>query len=265
MEIAELNALGASLEKEMKLRTHPIAVKFYEKASDVPEGTIFPKRDMGKHLAFCQATAMTRMKGMSIAMTKEDHWCWNPLIAFGCVECVPGMESFEEVIKYIGIPDHDKASKFFENFPRLPLGKYEAVALAPLEKAKFEPDVVVVYGNTAQVNIMVRTVKGLEGDYIRAVFDGIDSCIYATVTPFLSGKYHLTFPDPGDRERARAGDDEAIISVPGAKIADFVHAIENNGLFGGYSQALFDFPLDFMRPPFYHKLFDMWGLDKDQG
>ncbi len=263
MDIKTYNHYGKELEEMFKLRSMPIAVKFFEKAADVPAEAKFPKKDLGKHMAVCQAFSYSRMKGMTIAMTTEDHWCWNPLIGYGNVECVPGQQSFDIVCKYIGIPDKEKAEKFFANFPRLPLGKYEAFVTAPLAEATFEPDVIMIYADVAKINHMVRCIKGATGDYVRSVFDGIDSCIYCTVPSFVDNEYRITFPDPGDRERARARDDEVILTIPAGRMKEFMDSIELNDKFLGFNDKLFEISLDFPHPPFYNELFDIWGLDEE--
>lgn len=262
MNTEKLNEYGRYLEAHMKLRTYPVAVKWYENPDDIPREAIFPKRDMGKKIAFCQAKAMSRTKGLTIAMTKEDHGCWNPLVGFGCVECLPDTPAFNEIIKYIGIPDMKKAAEFFENFPRLPFDKYKAVVTSPLKSCTFEPDVVLIYANTDQTNYMLRQAKYITGTTTKTELDGIDSCIYATVVPFLSGEFKVTFPDPGDRERALARDDEVIFSIPANLLEQFVGALkaaENFGMVYDFSRT--EYPLDFWRPPFYTSLFQMWGLE----
>ncbi|NLV50086.1 MAG: DUF169 domain-containing protein [Clostridiales bacterium] len=261
MEAAEYNRMGEALQTALRLNTHPIAVKFCERLEDVPENAVFPKKDLGKHISFCQCTALTRFRGMTVAMTKEDHWCWNPLIALGCVECVPGQPTFTEVIKILGIKDPDKAAAFFTEFPRLPLDKYKAVVTTPLTKCTFEPDVAVIYSNTAQMNVIIRAIKGMTGECLKSFFDGIDSCVYATIVPLLSGEYQLTFPDPGDRERARAGDDEVILSVPAAKLPELAEQFKTPRFGMTYSNDLLELPLEYPLPHFYAKLFDMWGLE----
>ncbi len=264
MELNTIHEKAAQLEEAYKLRNMPIAVKFFEKASDVPAGVKFPKRDLGKHLAMCQAFSYARMKGMAVALTKEDHWCWNPLIGYGNVECVPGQPQFDEVVKFIGIPDKQKAETFFANFPRLPLGKYEAVAVAPLKRSPFEPDVIMIYAEPAKVNDMCRCIKSAIGDHFTSVFDGIDSCIYCTVPSFVKNEYRVTLPDPGERERARTRDEDIILTVPGQRTDEFFDCLHLGGPFGGFSDAMLDFSLDFGRPPFYNNLFEMWGLDKGE-
>ncbi len=264
MDIKTINEYGKELEAMMRLRTQPIALKWYEKLEDIPREAVFPKRDLGKHMALCQAFAYARMKGMTVAMTKEDHWCWNPLVGFGQVDCEPGHPAFEEIVKFIGISDPRKARDFFAAFPRLPRGKYEAVVVAPLSSASFMPDVVIVYADAAQTNHMIRCIKGAIGGCFTSVFDGIDSCIYCSVPSFLGNEYRVTFPDPGDRERARAGDDEVILTVPMGRMEEFMGAVRLTHRFMGHSQRMFEFNLDFARPPFYDRLFEIWGLEKGE-
>ena len=261
MELNELNTYGKFLEDTFKLRSLPIGVKFYESAADVPEEAVFPLKEYGKHMAVCQAFSYARMKGKTIAMTKEDHWCWNPLIGYGCVSCEPGEPQFDEVIKYIGIPDREKASAFFQKFPRLPLHKYEAVVMAPISTATFLPDVIMIYADVAKINYFVRCIKGVLGDYIHSVFDGIDSCIYCTLPTFTEGKFRITLPDPGERERALTRDDEVILSIPPAQMDAFMKSVEANQRLGFHDKGI-EINLDYSRPPFYNRLFEMWGLEK---
>ncbi len=264
MEIRDYNRWGSVLEETMKLRSLPIALKFFEREEDVPQEAIYPMKRFGKHMALCQTFSYTRMKGMTIAMRTEDHWCWNPLIGYGNVECVPGQPQFDEVCKYIGIPGKENAAAFFANFPRLPLGKYPIVVTAPLKSCTFVPDVVLIYAEAAKINHMIRSIKSAIGGTFTSTFDGIDSCIYCTVPVFLKNEYRVTFPDPGDRERARARDDEVILSVPGPRMQEFMDAFEQHNSRMGFGDMLFEFNLDFPHPPFYNNLFRMWGLQEGE-
>ena len=84
--LKEYKSYGEELEKVLLLRTSPIAVKMLEREEDIPEEAIRPKRDRGYHLAQCQAFAMSRRQKATVALLKEDHWCWAHLIGYGLVE-----------------------------------------------------------------------------------------------------------------------------------------------------------------------------------
>jgi len=263
-DIQTLNEQARRLDDLLRLETYPLAVKWYEDARDVPAGAMFPMRDKGKHIALCQAFSLARMRGMTVAMEIRDHWCWNPLVAFGMVDCSPGSKAFEVIKPLIGVPPKD-ADDFLARFPRLEAGKYKAVVVAPLYKADFMPDVILIYSNTAQLNMMLRAVKSQTGELVKSVFDGIDSCAYATVPTMLTREFRITIPDPGDVERARAGKDEIIFSVPPEKlhlILDGLERLSEHGM--TYRTAPVVLPFDFERPPFYNELFKIWGLDQGE-
>jgi uncharacterized protein (DUF169 family) len=84
-DVKDYKHYGEELERLLLLETSPIAVKFLEKPEDVPNDAVRPKRDRGYHLAQCQAFSMSRRQGLTIALLKEDHWCWAPLLAYGIV------------------------------------------------------------------------------------------------------------------------------------------------------------------------------------
>jgi uncharacterized protein (DUF169 family) len=244
--ISEYNRYGAELEAALKLKTSPIAVKMLEKESDIPQGAIRPKRDKGYHLAQCQAFAMTRRQGMTIAMLKEDHWCWAPLLAYGMVE-----------------DPHHPIVDALTSFPRFEQGKYIGMVTAPLRSADFEPDVVLIYSNTAQLREMIGVVKFQQKMLVKSEFDPIDSCVYAVLPVITGGQYRITLPDPGEYSRAFAGDDEIIFSVPKDKLESLVQGVKRTAEMKQNAEDWSHMLLrpDFPRPDFYKELFQKWGLE----
>ena len=257
----EFNGYGEELEKILFLRTSPIAVKILESEDDIPEGAVRPKRDQGIHLAQCQAFAMSRRQGATVALLKEDNWCWAPLIAFGLVEkpdlFIEGKTSFPFMIEQL-----DAAKRQAEIFPCLEYGKYVGIVSAPLKTANFEPDMVLIYSNTAQLRAILLAVKYKEGYLVRSEFDPIDSCVYSVVPVIQNGEYRITFPDPGDFQRALAGEDEVIFSVHRDKLEKLVAGLRHFEEMGhGYRNHTMEMRPDFPQPPFYKDLFRIWGLD----
>jgi uncharacterized protein (DUF169 family) len=257
--IAEFNSYGEELEKTLLLRTSPIAVKMLEKESEIPKEAIRPKRDRGHHLAQCQVFALTRRKGETIAMLKEDNWCWAPLIGYGLVP--PFDEKTISPMIYI-VENMKAAKKMLKTFPRLEYGKYIGILTAPLKTASFKPDMILIYSNTAQLRSMLMATKYRTGDLVKTEFDPIDSCVYSVVPVIKSGEYRITLPDPGEYERAMAGEDEIIFSVPAAKLEELITGLRFFEEFKlGYSHLSPQVMPDFPQPPFYEELFKMWGLD----
>jgi uncharacterized protein (DUF169 family) len=256
-DITDYSRYGQELEHLLLLETYPIAVKFLENPEDVPQGAVRPKRDRGYHLAQCQAFAMSRRQGMTIAMLKEDHWCWAPLMSFGLVP----PETEHPGSKYT-VENPQAAKNIQEKWPHFEYGKYIGIVSAPLKSASFVPDIVLIYSNTAQMRMMLMANKYKEGVLVESLFDPIDSCIYSTVPAVLNRQYRITLPDPGDYERALARDDEIILSVPPEKLENLVSGLKRFEPSGtGHIRFNQEIYPDFPRPAFYKTLFEKWGLD----
>lgn len=247
--IKEYNRYGEELERALLLKTAPIAVKMLETEDDIPKGAIRPKRDRGYHIAQCQAFAMTRRQGLTIAMLKEDHWCWAPLMGYGLVE-----------------DPHDPFVDGHAFFPRFEYGKYIGMVTAPLKSANFEPDMVLIYSNTAQLRDMIMIPKYQDKTLVKSEFDPIDSCVFSVVPVITTGEYRITLPDPGEASRAFAGNDEIIFSVPKEKLAGLVEGVKRSAEMkrspADWSHILLR--PDFPRPDFYKDLFRKWGLDVEE-
>lgn len=253
------------LNEMLLLRFEPVAIKLIKSEDEVPKKAIRPRRDLKNHIALCQAFALTRRERKTIYMDKDDHWCWNPLIGLGLIECREGTESFEVVCQHLGISDIEASRSFFAKFPRLPYGEFIGTLLAPLCSAGFDPDLVLIYSNNAQLRSMVWAVKNQTGKLIETQLDAIDSCIFSCVPPIESGEYRVTLPDIGEYERAAAGEDEVILSVPRGRMDELLEglgAFYKRGM--GYSHLRRAMYYDFLRPEFCNTLFEMWGLDTDR-
>jgi uncharacterized protein (DUF169 family) len=249
--LSEFNRYGEEIEKLVMLRTSPIAVKMIEKESDIPEGAIRPKRDRGYHLAQCQAFSLSRRNGTSVAMLKEDNWCWGALMAYGLVDQRIA-EQFPEL--------KDEVKKT----PVIEYGKYIGIVSAPLKTANFVPDVVLIYSNNAQLNNMLHALSFAGEGMITSPLYAIASCAFSVV-PALSGQYCVTLPDPGELGRALAGEDEIIFSVPQDKVEVLVTQLKKfeEMRFGYQHHAFLEMRPDFPRPEFYKNLFRECGLDAD--
>ncbi len=85
-ELSVLHGYGEELERRLRLRTHPLAVKLLAKRDDVPGEALRPMRDLGHHLDLCQAFALSRRDGTTLALLKEDMWCFEPVVGYGLAE-----------------------------------------------------------------------------------------------------------------------------------------------------------------------------------
>ena len=117
--VNDYNTYGDLIERLMALRTSPLAVKMLKTENDIPQNALRPKRDKGYHFAQCQAFSLSRFQGKTVAMRKEDNWCWGPLFAYGLIERSMA-DSYPELQNDIKV------------LPLLEYGKYIGILSAPL-------------------------------------------------------------------------------------------------------------------------------------
>jgi len=251
-KMEDYNRYGDELERLLLLRTSPLAVKVLAHEEEIPEDAIRPRRDGGFHLSQCQAFAMSRRQRIAVAMLKEDHWCWAPLIGFGLVDS-QAAEKFEATRNQVKI------------LPRLEYGKYLGIVSAPLRATSFVPDLVLIYSNAAQLRSMLLAIKYKEGALLSSQLDPINSCVYAVVDLVLKSQYRVTLPCAGEHYRAMPGEDELILSVPADKMEDLISELKQaEKMKTGYTYSSFEMRPDFPRPEFYKELFRIWELDVEQ-
>ena len=242
-ELSGLNKYGEELETGLVLRTSPIAVKMLEKEEDIPQGAFRPKRDGGYHIAQCQAFGMSRREGKTVAMLKEDHWCPTAMMAYGMVE-------------------RPSSGFFAEAYMSFETGKYMGVLTAPLKKASFMPDVVLIYMTPAQLRGALLPMNFSGSDQVSTQLF-LPSCGRSVVDPIKTGKYVVVLPDPGEYQRALAAEDEMILAVPQQKIQPFMASLKRGGKMYSHREQYMSMKPDFEQPQFYKDMFKSWGLDTE--
>ena len=240
--IKEYNRYGKELEDILGLQTSPIAVKMLKKETDVPKGAIRPRQDRGYHLAQCQAFAMSRRERTAVAMLKEDNWCPGAVLSYGLVPKPnrPGGSTNGEYFEY---------------------GKYVGILTAPLKKANFIPDAVIIYCDTNQLRIMLLSLKEEERPLVKSNFFPF-SCNNAVVPVILHNEYWINLPDPGEYARALTVAGEMMFSVSKAKLPGLVEGLrgrERN--VSGFADESMMMRPDFPQPDLYKNVFESWAMD----
>ncbi len=222
---------GEELERRIRLQTFPLAVKLLEKEIDIPEGAERPLRDFGYHVPLCQGYAMSRKEGKTIAMFKEDMWCFEPVVGYGWAQppqyFLEGHNRFPQDVK-----DLAAGSNYASDFPRLEVGRYTGVVSAPLATVNFEPDLTMLYCNSAQLSLLLLGREYKDGHDLKCSLSSHAACVYAVVPVIKSEECQVSIPCRGDRYSALAGDDEIIFTVPTHKLEDLLVGLRHVEKYG---------------------------------
>ena len=231
MNLTDIHENAKELMKLLRLRTYPLAIKMLKDTNSIPKEAKRPLRDMGYHLDLCQGFAMSRWEGKTIAMLKEDMWCFEPVIGYGLAK--PPKEFIEGYNRYPECAMTKEAGEKGANvFPRLKFGKYVGIVSVPLEKCNFEPDLFVIYCDPSQLTQILIAKNAIDGEDVTCSLSGHDACVYAIVPVLNNGKCTVASPCRGDRCNAITQNNEIIFSSPIKNIEDFVksfHHLKEHG------------------------------------
>lgn len=260
VKIEELNKQAVEIERLLRMKTQPLAVKMLEKKEDIPQGAKRPIKDLGYHLALCQAISMARRQGMSLALLKEDMWCPEPVIGLGMAEApqyfLEGHNRYPHSTRNL-----EAGATWAKSLPRLETGKYMGVSVAPLATANFMPDLFVLYVDGAQLNRLLVAKNWMDGGDITSTLSGHAACVYTIVPVLESGQLQIACPCLGDRRRGFASDDENIFSGPITLLGELLTALRS------FSNAGEGLPISHLVLPEYKlrdsyvKIAKMMGMD----
>lgn len=220
--------------------TFPVAVKLVLDQDETarPAKAKKPKEALGHPIALCQGVALARRYGWTMILDRQDHACPVGVVLMG-------YESPEELnrgkVACPGYADSVEAGAMMEQAnAKLPQGMLKELWLAPLDKAEFEPDVVLVYGNAAQVARMVQGANYKSGKGVSSRSFGRLACSSYIARTYLEGECSLIVPSGGERVFAICQDDELILSIPANQFADFSYGVE-----AVHKQGLIRYPTPF--------------------
>ena len=209
-----LKELSDQIETQLRVKTYPLAIKLIQNKDEIPEDAVQPSKDLGFCLSTCQAFSYSRRRGLTMIELKEDMWCPEPVIGYG-IEDPPeyflqGNNRYPDDVKTL------EAGKTWatQEFPRMETGKYIGVLSAPLRKAGFKPDVIMIYCTPAQLTLILLALAHEDGLDLESKIGGHSACVYGVVHPLKKKQCWISTPCGGDRWRAMAGDDEMIFSLP---------------------------------------------------
>jgi len=251
---------GEELERRVRLKTFPLALKLLEKEEDIPKEAQRPLKDFGYHLALCQGFAMSRREGTTLAMLKEDMWCFEPVVGYGLAEppeyFLEGHNRFPRDVKTL-----EAGSHFAYEFPKLEVGRYIGVVSAPLITATFEPDVVMIYCDSAQLSLLLRGRECKDGFNLKCSLSCHAACVYGVVPAIQSGECQVAVPCGGDRYSAMAGDDEIIFTVPKGRLEDLITGLRYVHETGSKLPKGYRMQPEYELDPAYAEIGKMMGMD----
>ena len=197
------------LRNDLRLKTFPVAARFLKNKAEFPAKVRRPSAATGQRIAICQGITMARNFGWTVGLAKEDVICVPAAIVFGFSDSSDPPASLAGLFCDIAFSaGEDLARKEISSMSRFENGEIEAIVLAPLEKADFEPDTVLIYGNPAQIMRLSQAWSYMAGERVEGHFGGKVECDEYLIAPFKTQSARVVIPGQGERIFAGTQDDE---------------------------------------------------------
>jgi dephospho-CoA kinase len=204
------------LERLMRLKSFPVAFKLLEDRQALSEIPFV--RRLGHKSTLCQLINLVRNFDWTVGADLDDFMSAMCPSIIGLTDIPDYMKdgTFRSIVWTQSRAD---GKKYENSIPRLPAGKYEAVVMAPLVYNPFDPDIILIYANPAQMMLLINSLQFEEYEVMQFHCVGESSCSDAIARCYLNGKPALTIPCYGERRYGHAQDDELTIALP-AEVMD---------------------------------------------
>jgi uncharacterized protein (DUF169 family)/uroporphyrinogen-III decarboxylase len=259
--MADVKSADQALATYVRPQTFPVAVRMLRPGEAIPERARRPARDFGKLSMNCQVIDMARRYGWTIALTRDDSICSLGITALG-LDRPTHLYSSGTLCEGMYTATKEAGARSEAAVDKFEPGQYAGLLVAPLDRAAFEPDVVVVYGNPAQVMRLTQAALWRRGGRLASSFQGRIVCADIIVTTMQTGEPQVILPCSGDRIFGQTQDHEMAFALPWARMAEIVEGLEGTHR-GGIRYPITQFmEYEAKLPPRYMEVNRLWDVEK---
>ncbi len=176
-----------------------------------------PVADLGQTMTICMAIGAVRRYGWTLLMRREDNPCPLGGIAMGFEPATDKFMDGSLFAGYTGRPA-EALARDAECTARFDHGSHEALLIVPLHAGDFEPQVTIVYGNSALVMRLVQASVFFSGGHVASRASGVLDCSDLVVRPIQTDECQCILPCNGDRVFGMAQDHEMAFTMPKSKV-----------------------------------------------
>ena len=214
--------LAREMDSLLRLKAGPVAYKRLEKVVELEKIAEVVRLD--RRASFCQVPAMVRTIGMTVGVTRDDFGDRCDRIN-GLAPTTEKQVDWEaDGMAKTWFANVEEAKKQMAEYPLVPPG--EAIVLAPLAAGKFDPDVILIYANPAQMMLLMNGLQFKDYERFQFFFIGEGSCADGVAQCYTTGKPALAIPCMGERAFGAVTEDEMVMALPPAMMAKAVEGLQ---------------------------------------
>lgn len=201
--------ISETLKETLKLTGSPVAVKVVSSADQIPAGMT----EIEETVRHCRMVSLAR-EGKVFYATESKHQCGGGAWALGLRQRGEALSSGKHYFNLGKYETITSSRRTMDSVPHLNQGSY-ATLYAPLEKAEFVPDVVLIFAKPFAMLKLAQTMLFRLGGRIYPQFSGIQSiCSDITAQVILTGKPNFSLGCDGSRKFSGIADEEMAAGFP---------------------------------------------------
>ena len=175
--------IDLSIFKKFNFEKPPIGVKF---ELFKPEGI----KQLDKKLTACEMIGEAQQSGTPFYFTRENEDCFGK-VPLGWEDMPPWGEGGYLGLKFEIFQEQRANSRIYLNLPKFPRDTVNYIAMSPLDKLTFEPDLLILMATPSQAEIVMRAMAYSTGEIYESKHAGVLGCAWMYVYPHQSGKINF--------------------------------------------------------------------------
>lgn len=211
-----------SLQKILDLEKSPVAIKLVSNPSEVPEEV----KKLDFPVRHCVSINMGAL-GAIFHLPAEQHACAAAKAALGISKLPEKVKSGKVPYMHGLASSQEAAARIMEEIPKLSTDGTLGTLVSPLDKAPFDPDVIVLVARPEQAMWVANSMIFEEGGpRLTANFAGMQaSCGDVTVYPYKENEVNFSLGCYGCRSAGKLQGEEMYVGIPREKMPTIVSGI----------------------------------------
>lgn len=210
--------------KYLKLSTSPVALKMCTSKDEFPADTRIPRKEWGLDFRACQAVHVAGRYELTVAVPRDEMPCPTGAVALGFYKPT---DLYWSGLYFFPPYQSLKARKIAAmNKARLEAGIYEYMLVAPLNKASFTSDLILIYGNPGQITRLIQAAVFKTGKQLKAETVCATACSEWLSAAMITGECQYVFPCDGERRYGALDNSEMVFSLPYEKVETILDSLK---------------------------------------
>lgn len=213
------------LYKYVKPKSRVVGIRFFQSRIEA-DSILKSQRRPRKRLTICQIINTARLYGWTWTVFSEDADCILGSSVLGLRDADENFRSGEIFMKLGYVTDKEAAKRFADAVPKIK-EKKEGFVVGPLEGLEVEPDLVIIYGNGAQMMRVINGAVYATGERLTfGAIGDIGICGDGIAEAYNTQKPQLVVACYGERRFGHTSDDEIAMVIPFKYLEKVVEGIE---------------------------------------